>query len=161
MEARRSRIKGIVLAEVIIAVLMLTIFATGLMAAFFMQNKLLYTIGHKAHAVNYAVSAAEKLFGLTKNIEWYYPGAIPELTSGLHTKDTDPTICGLPDNHFTEILKGKLEYTVTDDIVLSNETTAVKVTITVSWEEETTPDGEREEESLVIAPIFVDSYYYY
>lgn len=153
--------KGFTLFEALIAALILTIVGSGIAGVYVMEGSLLVRTGHRLEAINYARSVADQLINIGRDVEispFYGYGDVPaELSSGLHTETTDPTICILPDSYFKLHLNGKLTYTV-DQIDFGNNVKGRRVEIIIEWNE-SFPKKQKIQETLFIIAYFYTSYY--
>ncbi|MBN1354294.1 MAG: prepilin-type N-terminal cleavage/methylation domain-containing protein [Candidatus Omnitrophica bacterium] len=170
----KSKRKGFTLFETLIAALILTIVGGGLAGVYMMEGTLLLHSSHRAEAVNYAASLADKLLRLASEpaLDWgwgnwdpyYIMYETPAFSLGNHNEDTDPEICQLADSYFKLHLKGTLRYQV-EDISVSEKygdtaglssygaLVARRVDVIVEWEE-AFPRKERKSEHLYIAATF-------
>lgn len=164
MEMIRIRSKGYILIEVIVAILVFSIVASGIMIIFIKANKNSSQATHKAEAIYYASSVADTLLAPTEDFLYVYQPSMgdfleyeaPELKLGLHTKETDPGICTLPESYFTEALGGELKYNIEDIPIEGTVHRMWRVTITVSWQEQS-PEVKAMQEDLVTVVFIYDS----
>lgn len=120
--------KGFLLIEVMVAAIILTILATGIMGTIVIQKGMLNRSLFKTEAMNYARSVADMLLNEASASPNYFPKS---LGLGDHTIDTDPDICTLPDGYFKTNLNGIVKYTITK--IKINTTDMFRVEITVEW----------------------------
>ncbi len=151
--------RGIAIAEVLVAALILTIVSAGTAGIYFHQANIMAQSAHRLAALNYASSCADKLLAI-ETAEGLYLGqygAYPlPLSPGLHDEATDPEFCTLPETYFKTELNGSLKYYV-DKIVLTSQNSrsegVLRIAISVEWEE-SFPKKQSKSETLVIIPAF-------
>jgi len=148
----KKRINGYILAEVIIALLIISFIAASLGVVFLKGKKNLTQFDHRLQAMNFARSVANELLEAAEENKYYYskwPVVTPEeFTEGWHTRD-------LPTCYFKNNLSGVLKYNVEIVNVQSKDFSptaarAMRVTIEVTWRE---PSKDKDNtETLVITP---------
>lgn len=154
--------KGFTLIEILVAALVLTTVGVGIAGTYIIDKAMLSRASHRMQAINYAKNAAGLLQKYSEWVEtdygktnYIYGGGSsyipPYLGIGIHTKDTDPEICSLPESSFTQKLGATLAYNTKEIPVL--DVKAILVEITVEWYE-TFPKKELVKENLFVVAFY-------
>ena len=157
------RKKGFTLLEILIAAIILIVVGTGIAGVYVIENALLKQAKHRLEAVNYARNCASLLHAIPdkgKVLFWYGSGydGPAELAPGVHTTDSDPSICTLPTSYFKDKLNAWLMYEV-DKLKIREagiyEFGVMRVKITVTWNEKFPKETTKTEEFFA-APAYYE-----
>ena len=158
MNARRLlNNNGFTLVEIMLGALIIIVTSVGIASLLLAENMLLAQASHRLQAINYARACAERLQAVLEPdevcsiVDW--PS---ELTTGLHTEATDPSICALPASYFRDELNGKIEYNIeemasVETPVSSMDQGLLRAEIIVEWTEKF-PKTKTVKEKLYMTP---------